>query len=494
MRFPSYSSALSWLYARNQFAMKMGLEKTRELLAALGNPEAGGTYLHVAGTNGKGSVCLALSRLLPVLGVKRVGLYTSPHLVSFRERIRVEDEPVPAAFVTEWLNRHIGTLEALNPTYFEIVTAMAFAWFRECGCEAVVLETGLGGRLDATNVVTPRVSVVTSIALDHVAMLGDTLEAVQREKLGIVKPGAPVVLDEARPALRRQAEEAARAAGVPLLNLADRFDEAAENGDNGPPRLPRLLRGAHRVYALPPGLRAEEYQMRNAALAVLALEAFHGAALPPEETWMPALRAARMPGRMQRLAPVSPEAHVPVLLDGAHNPAGAEALRAALARHPVGTRGVRTRVFFSMMGDKDASLLAFVRDLSRDLVFVDLSAVNPRALKPEELTRLFAGIPAPGARESAAPDARRASPSAPVDHRPNPGREDAHEARDPHVLRIVAPVREALEPLLRRGDGMEAAVFCGSLYLLGEVIPVLAPFYEGLEEFERLRREDEAGT
>lgn len=501
MRFPSYSSALSWLYARNQFALKMGLEKTRELLGAVGNPEAGGVYLHVAGTNGKGSVCLALARMLPALGVKRVGLYTSPHLVSFRERIRVDGEPVPAAFVTEWLNTHIETLEALNPTYFEIVTAMAFAWFRACGCEAVVLETGLGGRLDATNVVTPPVTVITSISLDHVAMLGDTVEAVQREKLGIVKPGAPLILDEARPALRRQAEEAARAAGVALTNLADLFPATSEAvptpvspvaGEAGAPRASSLLRGRHRVYALPAGLRAEAYQMRNAALAVLALEAFHGAALPPEETWMPALRAARMPGRMQRLAPRAPATHAPVLLDGAHNPAAAEALRGELARGPVGAPGARRRVFFSMMGDKDhAAMLSFLKSLSRDLVFIDLSSVNPRALASGDLVRLMpeaAVIPARAASAWGAPDPHQIRPVT----LPASGREDVPDALAPLTLRLVPPVKEAVEPLLRREDGIDEGVFCGSLYLLGEVIPLLASWYEGLEEFERLRAEDEA--
>jgi dihydrofolate synthase / folylpolyglutamate synthase len=192
-RFQSYSSALSWLFARNQFAMKLGLENPRRLLAALGNPEQGGTFLHVAGTNGKGSVCAALAAMLPALGLRRVGLYTSPHLVSFRERIRVDGAPVPVRYVTDWLNRNMPVLEEFNPTYFEIVTAMALCWFRESGCEAAVLETGLGGRLDATNVVAPRATAITSIALDHTAILGDTLEAILREKLGIVKPKGPHV-------------------------------------------------------------------------------------------------------------------------------------------------------------------------------------------------------------------------------------------------------------------------------------------------------------
>jgi dihydrofolate synthase/folylpolyglutamate synthase len=451
LRFSTYSSALSWLYARNQFAMKLGLEGPRRLMAALGNPERDGVFLHVAGTNGKGSVCTALAALLPSLGVPRIGLYTSPHLVSFRERIRVDGAPVPAAFVTDWLNRHFSLLDALNPTYFEIVTAMAFAWYRERACGAVVLETGLGGRLDATNVVTPRVTVITSISLDHTGILGDTPEAILREKLGIVKPGAPLIVDEARPALARLAEAAAASASVeketPFLNMADRLSPIAGGGI--------ALRGRFREYALPGDLREEDYQIRNAALAVLALEAFHGAALPAEEAWTPALRAARMPGRMQRL---SSPGRLPVLLDGAHNPAAAEALIAHLRRRPP---GARPRLFFAAMRDKDyVAVHALLRSLSRDLVFVDLSADNPRALSAAELRAALAE----GGRGGEAAE-----------------------------LKVCPPSWEALDPLLRSGSGeadADSAVFCGSLYLLGEVIPLLAPRYAGLEEFARLREED----
>lgn len=438
MRFPTYPSALAWLYARNQFAMKMGLEATRELMAALGNPEQGLDFLHVAGTNGKGSVCAALAGMLPTLGIPRVGLYTSPHLVSFRERIRVDGEPVPVAWVAAWLNRHIELLETLNPTYFEIVTAMALCRFRELDCGAVVLETGLGGRLDATNVVTPRVTAIASISLDHTAILGDTLEAIQSEKLGIVKRGVPLVVDESRPGLATRAEKAARDAGAPFANIADRL-EARPDGWR--------LRGRFDIYSLPADLRAEDYQVRNTALAALALESFVGAALPPESIWMPALRGARMPGRMQRLTSVD---HVPVLLDAAHNPAGAEALAANLAKAKGGGR----RVFFSAMRDKDVPALArALASFSDDLVFVDLSARYPRALSGEEARALLPASVFP-------------------------------------PLRVIAPGGDELETLLRPGAGVKEAVFCGSLFLLGAVIPILARHYAGLEEFEEMRRED----
>lgn len=438
MPFPSYSSAVAWLYARNQFAIKLGLDNIRALLAGLGNPERDVRILHVAGTNGKGSVCTALAAMLPALGWRRVGLYTSPHLVSFRERIRVDGVPVEADYVTDWLNRNLPLLERLNPTYFEIVTAMALCRFRDAGCDVAVLETGLGGRLDATNVVVPGVSVVTSIGLDHADVLGSTLEAIQREKLGIVKPGVPVVLDEARPALVRQAREAAARAGASLWNLAERLEKNPDGGFR--------LRGAHAEYALPADLRPDAHGARNAALAVLALEAFHGAALPPEPEWVPALRAALMPGRLQALAPRAP-GWLPVLLDGAHNPAGMEALCAHLAAAAPGD----SRVLFACMADKDVpALLEPLRALPGDRVFIDLTAIHARALPPDAFRALLS-----------ADEATR--------------------------WRFTRPDADGLRPFLATEAGGPArAVVCGSLYLLGAVIPALLQDYAGLEAFSGL--------
>jgi dihydrofolate synthase/folylpolyglutamate synthase len=455
----SYSSALRWLYARNQFSIKLGLEATRALLAALGNPERGGVFLHVAGTNGKGSVCANLAAMLPALGVDRVGLYTSPHLVSFRERIRVDGRPIPEAAVTAWMRAAFPVLEAQNPTYFECVTALAFDWFRQSRCGAVVLETGLGGRLDATNVVAPAVTVITSISLDHTAILGDTLEAIQGEKLGIVKPGVPVVVDEAREDLAGRAEAHARAVGAPFVNLAGRL----RPGEQGT----WTVRGQWASYELPAGLRAEGHQLRNAALSVLALEAFHGRALPnggpsepgAEPLWLAALRGARLPGRTQRIMPrtgaaegSTRPARVPVMLDGAHNPAGVDALCAVLK-----AEGGRARVFFSVMRDKEyLAVYRALRAAANDVVFLDMSALFPRALSFAELK---------GALE----DARESPP------------------------RNVPLAWDGIEPLLREGTGADRAVFCGSLFLLGEVIPLLLPHYEGLEEFEELAGERESG-
>ncbi len=170
------------------------LDNTRALLTLLGNPERALRFLHVAGTNGKGSVCSFLDSLCRAHGL-RTGLYTSPHLVEFGERIRVNGEMIPAEKVVDVLTLiRRETAEWLHPpTYFEIVTALGIRHFADEGCDIVILETGMGGRLDSTNAVTPLVSVITPVDFDHMRWLGDTLAAIAGEKAGIIKPGIPVV-------------------------------------------------------------------------------------------------------------------------------------------------------------------------------------------------------------------------------------------------------------------------------------------------------------
>jgi dihydrofolate synthase/folylpolyglutamate synthase len=451
-RIESYTDALRWLFARNQFSIKLGLEGPRRLLELLGNPEAGGVYLHVAGTNGKGSVCTNLVALLAAAGYKRIGLYTSPHLVSFRERIRVDGMPPSTQWVTEWMQRFLPLLEEykeeINPTYFECVTAMAFAYFEAQKCEVVVLETGLGGRLDATNVVLPKVTAITSISYDHTAILGDTLEAIWGEKLGIVKPGVPLVVDEARPSLAALAQARAREMNAPFFNVADRLSlDAASGVEDTAGKL--ILQGQYGEYTLPADLRPEPHQVRNAALSLLTFEAFWGGELPPAEKWLSALQSARFAGRTQWLEGKAAERVLPVLLDGAHNPSGVEALCRYLSK-----QSGRPRIFFAVMRDKDYSALyRRLHAVSGDVVYLDLSISFPRALTFSEL------------RATLTPEEQIG-------------------------LQEAAISWEALAPLLLPGSGADFGVVCGSLYLLGEIIPTLLPHYRGLEGFERMLEEE----
>lgn len=203
-----YQSALDKLFARTGSTAKFGLERTRALLARIGNPHEQFKSFHVAGTNGKGSVVATLDALLRAKGL-RVGRYTSPHLIDFRERIVVDDVPISEEEVNEFLSRWESTSDELGATFFEITSALAFHHFADRNVDVAVIETGLGGRLDSTNVITPLVAGVTSIAMDHTEYLGDTLIAIAGEKAGIYKEGVPAVYglvsDEVEEALRAKA-------------------------------------------------------------------------------------------------------------------------------------------------------------------------------------------------------------------------------------------------------------------------------------------------
>ncbi|MFN8581826.1 MAG: Mur ligase family protein [Gemmatimonadaceae bacterium] len=214
-----YRDALDFLFARTTGKNKFGLERVEALLHHLGDPHRRVRALHVAGTNGKGSVCATLEALLRWRGL-RVGKYTSPHLVDFRERFLVNGVPIDSDFVVDFVRDRVDLVEALGATFFEATTAMAFDWFVRQDVDILVLETGLGGRLDATNVVQPLVAGVSSIGIDHVEYLGDTREAIAREKAGIFKRGAGAVIGEPDATIAEQLAAAASAHGsAPIVDV-----------------------------------------------------------------------------------------------------------------------------------------------------------------------------------------------------------------------------------------------------------------------------------
>ena len=431
----TYKDCLEFFFARNQFAMKLGLDNIHALLDRLGRPDRGMTFLHVAGTNGKGSVCANLAGLLTACGYKRVGLYTSPHLVSFRERILVDGEPIPPEWILAWLRKAQAIILELGATYFECVTALALDYFRARDCEAVVLETGLGGRLDATNAVTPAVTVVTSVSLDHTAILGNTVEAIWGEKIGILKPGVPMVVREDRPAFLANLRARAAAAGSPVLALGDFRREESEN---------LTFHGRYATYVLPGGLRPEAHQRENLALSLLAMETFLGRALPSAGLLVPALQAARIPGRTQLL---TAQGRLPLILDGAHNPDGIAALTGWLAQ---AWPGKRILALFSVMKDKDyAGICRSVLGFAESVRFVPLDEKFPRALPYAELEASLSEA-----------ERRRVQP--------------------------LALERATLEAVVTEAPGgSDLIVACGSLYLLGELIPKLIPYSPGLNGFRR---------
>ncbi len=300
----TYREALAFLYPRTT-TIKFGLERTERLLGALGNPHRLFPVIHVGGTNGKGSVTALVAEALREAGW-RVGTYTSPHLVSFRERVVVDGVPISEAAVAGWTTALRPLIEELDATFFEATTAIAFADLAARGVDLAVVEVGLGGRLDSTNVVRPLVSAVTKIEMDHQRYLGDTLALIAREKAWIAKPGAPLVVGESRPELveviRREGRLAVRSldpgAGLDLRVLPAEYEWTGPLG----------LLGRH--------------QRRNAAVA-------HGilAALPPRyrpdgEAIARGFGQAFVPGRLDRRGRW--------LFDVAHNPDGMRALTRAV--------------------------------------------------------------------------------------------------------------------------------------------------------------------
>lgn len=354
MAHPAHLSAeLEWLYSVQQFGIKPGLENTRRLLKELQLPGSGQRFLHVAGTNGKGSTCAFLDSLLRAAG-QRTGLFTSPHLVRFAERVRVNGVVMPE----EEIDRSITALRPVvggwdpHPTFFELTLMLALDWFDRSGAEWVVLETGMGGRLDATNAVKPVVSVITPIDLDHQQWLGDSLEEIAAEKAGILKPGVPAVSAPQPPAAAAVLRETAERVGAPLRFIDQPFTD-----------FPLPLPGAH--------------QRWNAALALAALEAA-GFSLKPEIV-RAGLSATVWPARFQRLQ------NGRLILDGAHNPQGAGTL-ARTWREEFG--GEKAALLFGAVAAKDCRRsFEQLAGIAERAVFVTVN--SPRAVPAEELAALW---------------------------------------------------------------------------------------------------------
>jgi len=369
----NYPDSVRYLYSVGnelKAGAKLGLERMQSLLAQLGNPERGQTFVHVAGTNGKGSTCAMIANALRHAGY-RTGLYTSPHLIEPTERIQINGCPLPPADFVEVFDTVHTAAETLlqsdrldaHPSYFEIVTAMALLTFRD-RCDISVLEVGLGGRLDATNVVAPVLCVITPVAFDHESFLGNSLEAIASEKAGILKPGIPVVLATqpapAETVISRRADElrsrVVRTEDTPVSKL-----RATQHGSTF------CLDGISYECALP-----GRHQVENAAAAILSCKE-----LSVETVHIQAgLKDVKWPGRLELIAR-QPD----FVLDGAHNPAGAAALGAYIRefckRRPVW-------IVYGAMRDK--AIEEVTSELFPLAERVIATAPNfPRALRPEAI-------------------------------------------------------------------------------------------------------------
>lgn len=315
-----YQRALDYLFARTQGGMKFGLERTEALLQRLGQPQRRYPSFHVAGTNGKGSTVATLAALLAA-GGRRVAAYTSPHLVDFRERVVVAGSPMQEVEVVDWVARHAVMIEELGATFFEATTAMAFDHFARAGAEVAVIEVGLGGRLDSTNVLDPLVAGVTSIGVDHAEYLGDTVEQIAAEKAGILKRGRPAIIGERDPRIAGILADAANAAGAsPVVRVADAVPIRDVRVADGGTRLVVDRAGAPLELWTP---LAGAHQGQNLATALAMLDAAGPDYQLPPDAIMNAVRSVRLPGRFERSGKW--------IFDVAHNPDGARVLADTLA-------------------------------------------------------------------------------------------------------------------------------------------------------------------
>ena len=348
---PRPQPQLDWLYTTQLFGIKLGLDGVHRLLRELGLPRAGMKFIHVAGTNGKGSTCAFIHSMLKQAGIN-AGLFTSPHLVHFGERIRDAERLISP----EEIESGIARLRDLvrdwdpHPTFFELAFALALDWFAQRGLEWIVLETGLGGRLDATNAITPVVSVITPIGWDHMQILGDTLAKIASEKAGIIKPGVPFITQtqdqEALDVLLATAREKA----APLTLVTEPCD------------LPLGLSGPH--------------QRWNAALALAAL---HAAGLDlPSSVLEAGLKQVEWLARFQRLRP-------DVILDGAHNLDAARVLAQTWCEQFPHQKA--TIVFGAVAGKDITAVLHELAPLAAEWHFTHFD--SPRAMTSEELKNIL---------------------------------------------------------------------------------------------------------
>ncbi|NGZ61481.1 MAG: bifunctional folylpolyglutamate synthase/dihydrofolate synthase, partial [Nitrospira sp. LK265] len=355
----SYSFVIEYLYALQKHGIKLGLETMRILLDRVGNPHRSLRVLHIGGTNGKGSTAAMVASVLQHSG-RRVGLYTSPHLVEFRERIRVNGCMITEKQVEKVIARlRVALRDDLEPTFFEMTTALAFLYFADSEVDVAVLEVGLGGRFDATNVVgQPLATAITTIGLDHQEYLGQTEEAIAFEKGGIIKPCIPVVIGRMGQGAEQVLRRIARDRSAPLWQLGRDF---AVDGRR-PERF--TYRGVTRVCEdLICGLEGR-HQRDNAACALALLEAAGRVGIDTDEVAVrDGLRMVSWEGRLELI-----DEYPKVMLDGAHNPAAAHVLAEYLKdfsiRHPTS----RVILVWGMMRDKDrqgfiAPLLPFVSEI-----------------------------------------------------------------------------------------------------------------------------------
>ncbi len=387
----TFTETIDYLYGRlpvfhriGPKALKPGLDNTLKLCAALGNPQEKFRSIHVAGTNGKGSTSHMLASIYQQAGLK-VGLYTSPHLYSFTERIRINGVPIPEAVVVQFVEDTKSLVDKIEPSFFELCVAMAFDHFAREQVDLAIIEAGLGGRLDSTNVITPLLSVITNIGYDHMDVLGDTLPQIAGEKAGIIKPGVPAVVGEWVSETRPVFEAASDRQNAPLFFATDRF-KATDSGvaderrqvriaDKSKPDKPPMdyvldLIGTYQTLNLPAILQTVDLLQYRFPVSDIIMGEGLGQTV----------QNTGLQGRFQTI-----HAHPRVVLDIAHNESGIRALLQTIATIP----HTKLRIVFGMVADKNPQLV--LDQLPRSAVYYLCKADSPRSMAVDQLATHFKG-------------------------------------------------------------------------------------------------------
>ncbi len=404
----TYADALAWLYRYADFERGSGLgggppfghglERTSRLLADLGNPHRGLRIVHAAGSKGKGSVCALVASAAEAAGL-RTGLYTQPHLHSFRERFQIDAQPIDPPSFARLVNRMRSAVERTAdetlglPTTFEISTAMALAWFRMEKVDLAILEVGLGGRLDATNVVTPDVTAVTTIVREHTRLLGETLPEIAREKAAIAKPGVPMLVSDQSPEIVEGIRAVAKAAGAAVQVVPALATDGSAGWRNG--RAVTVARDPVSGDALPLGL-AGPHQARNAGVAYAICRALgdRGVAIP-RDAMRAGFGAAHWPARLELVA-----SDPPVVVDGAHTVEAVAVVVDTLRRQLSLQRGP---VIFGALRDKSVRHMAeALRPFATHLVVIEPE--HPRGMPSGDVLTQLDGLH----NATAAPNAAQA--------------------------------------------------------------------------------------
>ena len=430
----NYEEALNWIHGLYRFGASLGLERVTKLMELLGNPQQKFRTIHVAGTNGKGSTSAFLAKILEAEGY-RVGLYTSPYIEAFTNRMAINGKDISEDYLVKLVEEVKGAVEELaaspigQPTEFEVVTALAFTYFAQAAPDWVVVEVGLGGRLDATNVITPDVTVINNIALDHTETLGDSVAAIAAEKAGIIKPGIPVVTGAQKEEALTVIREVAESKQAPMYTLdvdfAQQVSALTLDGLTFNYSSPQ-----HQLHDLQIKLLGR-HQARNASLAIAARE------LMPipfnEQAVREGLLQTAWPGRLEIFsrAPL-------VLVDGAHNPDGVLALRAALEEL---LQGRKLHLVLGVLGDKAVDeIVGVIVPLATAEVIVT-TPNNPRAADPHVLAEIV----------------KKYCHNIPV--------------------KVVEAIPDAVAEAVAATKADEALCISGSLYTISEAREVLKKFY-----------------